>query len=399
MRRHLAFLISTLAVPVTAATAASASALPVSLASYRDPAGAGLWEVLRHRAETEPFNLVALGIFAAAIIHTFLTARIRQWAHAVEERHAASRRERPGAEGEVSFAGQALHFLGEVEAVFGIWVVALAGAIAWFKGWPEVVGYLDGKVSYVEPVFVVVVMTLAATRPVLDLAERCLRAFAGLGGGTPAAWWLSILILAPLLGSFITEPAAMTIGALLLSRQFYALNPGRRLAYATLGLLFVNVSVGGVLTHFAAPPVIMVAGPWGWDLKFMFTHFGLRAILGVVLATLGYFLIFRRELAALGSGVAHAENSEAVVPLWITAAQLTFLGFTVFVAHTPPLFIGGFLFDYFGDWIHADSGWGPRMVAFVLRRRAAEQALRPVWRRQHFRPWRSDRRFLHPRAC
>ena len=55
----------------------------------------------------------------------------------------------------------------------------------------------------------------AATRPVLDLAERCLRAVAGLGGGTPAAWWLSILILAPLLGSFITEPAAMTIGALL----------------------------------------------------------------------------------------------------------------------------------------------------------------------------------------
>ena len=128
--------------------------------------------------------------------------------------------------------------------------------------WPEVVGYLDGKVSYVEPVFVVVVMTLAATRPVLDLAERCLRAVAGLGGGTPAAWWLSILILAPLLGSFITEPAAMTICAMLLARQFYDLQPTRSLRYATLGLLFVNVSIGGTLTHFAAPPLLMVARPW-----------------------------------------------------------------------------------------------------------------------------------------
>ncbi|MEY4378302.1 MAG: hypothetical protein RLZ85_183, partial [Verrucomicrobiota bacterium] len=348
MKSRLAPLILTPAFPAAAAAANATSALPVPLASYRDPAGAGLWEVLVNRAQAEPFNLVALGIFAAAILHTFLTARIRHWAHAVEERHSAARRTRPGAEAEVSFAGQILHFLSEVEAVFGIWVVALAGAIAWFKGWPEVVGYLDGKVSYVEPVFVVVIMTLAATRPVLDLAERCLRAVAGLGGGTPAAWWLSILILAPLLGSFITEPAAMTIGALLLSRQFYALNPAPRLAYATLGLLFVNVSVGGVLTHFAAPPVIMVAQPWGWDLKFMFTNFGLRAVLGVVLATLGYFLIFRRELASLaGRGVAREEGAEAAkpaAPAWITLTHLGFLAFTVWHAHHPVMCVGTLLF-------------------------------------------------------
>ena len=164
--------------------------LPTPLDQYRDPACAGLWDVLRHRAAADPFNLVAAGIFVAAILHTFLTAKIRHWAHVVEERHAAAlrARTRPGLEGEVSFSGQVLHFLGEVEAVFGIWVVALAGAITWFKGWPSVVGYIDGKVSFVEPVFVVVIMTLAATRPVLDLAERGLRAVAGLGGGTPAAW-------------------------------------------------------------------------------------------------------------------------------------------------------------------------------------------------------------------
>jgi hypothetical protein len=63
----------------------------------------------------------------------------------------------------------------------------------------------------------------------------------------------------------------MTIAAVLLGRQFYDLNPGPRLKYATLGLLFVNVSVGGTLTHFAAPPVLMVARHWDWDTVFMAT--------------------------------------------------------------------------------------------------------------------------------
>ena len=103
-------------------------------------------------------------------------------------------------------------------------------------------------------------MTIAASRPVLGLAERLMRSAAKLGNETPAAWWFSILTIGPVLGSFITEPAAMTISALLLARRFYRFEPSLRLRYATLGLLFVNVSVGGTLTHFAAPPVLMVAG-------------------------------------------------------------------------------------------------------------------------------------------
>ncbi|MBI5691434.1 MAG: putative Na+/H+ antiporter [Verrucomicrobia bacterium] len=354
--RPLPFLSALLIPGIAQVSAAPAvSSLPRPLDSYGDPAGADLWTLLVHRAQAEPFNAVALAIFAGAILHTFFTAKIRHWAHVVEERHAAARRtQRPredhdadGQPDEVSFAGQILHFLGEVEAVFGLWVLVLAAAITWFKGWPEVIGYVSGKVSYVEPVFVVVIMALAATRPVLDLAERCLRAVAALGHGTPAAWWLSILILAPLLGSFITEPAAMTIGALLLGRQFYALHPSPRLAYATLGLLFVNISVGGTLTHFAAPPVIMVAGPWKWDLWFMFSHFGVRAIIGVVLSTVLYYLVFRRELGALRAPTTPPEEGAATrppVPGWITGVHLAFLAFTVWHAHYPVMCVGALLF-------------------------------------------------------
>jgi Na+/H+ antiporter NhaD/arsenite permease-like protein len=273
----------------------------------------------------------------------------------VEARHAARLSAPPavaqddnldGVPDEVSFWGQTLHFLGEVEAVFGIWAVVLAGAITWFKGWSNVVGYVGEHVSYTEPMFVVIIMALASTHPVLGFAERSLRVVANLGGGTPGAWWLSILILAPLLGSLITEPAAMTIAALLLARQFFDLQPSPRLRYATLGLLFVNVSVGGTLTHFAAPPVIMVAHTWNWDLMHMLMTFGWRAVLGIMVSTAIYYAVFRSELIALAAGAAagDAKPPRAAAPAWITVVQLGFMAFTVWQVHQPVMFIGGFLF-------------------------------------------------------
>jgi hypothetical protein len=339
---------------VSDASGSAAAVLPIPLNSYQDPVGGSLWDVLAHRVAVDPFNLAAVVIFGCAISHAFLTARIRHWAHVIDKRHAALRGDRAPVASidgdsipdEVSFLGQTLHFFGEIEAVFGIWVVVLAGAITWFKGWPAVVSYVGEHVSYTEPLFVVIIMALAATRPVLGLAELCLGVIAGLGRRTPGAWWLAILLIAPLLGSLITEPAAMTIAALLLGRQFYDLQPGIRLRYATLGLLFVNVSVGGTLTHFAAPPVIMVARAWNWNLLYMLTHFGWRAVAGIVVATGIYYVIFRGELAGLAA-TASAKDPKAArppVPVWITAVQIGFMAFTVWQAHHPVLFIGAFLF-------------------------------------------------------
>ena len=338
-----------------AAQPAVEAPLPRPLEEYADPQG-GLLDVLQHRLSAEPFNGVALAIFLCAICHTFLTSKFRHLAHVAEEEHAARcRRRRPGdSDGdgqpdEVSFKGQLFHFLGEVEAVFGIWAVVLAGAIAYRFGWEGVTGYIGMAVNYTEPMFVVVIMAIAATRPVLRFAEASLRKVASLGGERVAAWWLAILTIAPVLGSFITEPAAMTIAALLLARQFYELKPSPRLAYATIGLLFVNISVGGTLTHFAAPPVLMVAAPWNWDTVFMLTNFGWKAVVGILVATGIYYVIFRRELAALETRRSPATGegqraSERVAPVWITAVHLVFLGYTVLTAHYPPLFMAGFLF-------------------------------------------------------
>ena len=330
---------------------------PLPLNSYQHAADASLVQVLLDRISQSPFNLAASLVFLGAILHTFLAPKFRHWAHVVEERHRAKLADRgitqstreDGSPEEVSFWGEILHFFGEVEAVFGIWAALLAIVMAATQGWGTMVGYLAHKVNYTEPMFVVVIMALASTRPVLVFAERCLRAVAALGGGTPAAWWLCLLILAPLLGSFITEPAAMTIAALLLARQFYALQPSPRLAYATLGLLFVNISVGGTLTHFAAPPVLMVAGPWKWDMLFMMTNFGWKAVIGICIATFATFLVFRGEFAALqkraqGPASQAGETTAAPIPAWITVVQLGFMAWTVVMAHYPALFIAGFLF-------------------------------------------------------
>jgi len=315
--------------------AASGWAAPASIA----PAAGGipLWDTLAGRVREEPFHAVATAVFLLAIIHTFLAPAFERLAHRLEHERAAKGLS-------AGFLAGICHFMGEVEAIFGLWVVPLMALWVLFKGWPEARDYLEHR-SYAEPVFVVAVMAIAASRPVVRAAEALLGAAARLGGGTAGAWWLSILILGPLLGSLITEPAAMTISALLLSRKFFDRNPGAPLAYATLGLLFVNVSVGGTLTHFAAPPVLMVSGKWDWNTGFMLAHFGWKAALASALSSGLCFAWFRKEFAALNAqgSAAAAEPDAARIPPGIILASFGFLFWVVVHSHSTTLVIGGLL--------------------------------------------------------
>jgi hypothetical protein len=331
----------------------STVAFPRALSEYPDPAGVPIFQVLADRIELEPFNAIATGVFVLAIIHTFMTARFLALAHHVQHRHDERCREE-GRPSSPSVVAEALHFFGEVEVVFGLWVVALLAAMTAFTSWDTATHYLNDTVNFTEPLFVVVIMALASTRPIITFAESVLRRFSALGNSTPAAWWLTILTIGPVLGSFITEPAAMTICALLLARQFYDLQPSIRLKYATLGLLFVNISIGGTLTHFAAPPVLMVARTWEWDTPYMLSNFGWHAIVAIIVSTLTYWALFRREFAALGKRGpildVEQRDEEAPgagllpIPAWVTIAHILFIAWTVFNSHYPALFIGSFLF-------------------------------------------------------
>jgi len=373
---------------------------PVPLADYQDQHLESVADKLRHRIEVEPFNLWASLLFLGAIIHTFLTHKFRHQAHILEDRHrerieklgrTADAKEYLEAKDDVSIGARIFHFLGEVEAVFGIWVIPLLILMAAQIGLAEAKHYLNNVVHYNEPLFVVVIMAISSTRPILRLAENCMKAVAGLGGGSPVAWWFSILTLGPLLGSFITEPAAMTISAMLLAKQFYLRKPSLRLAYATIGLLFVNISVGGTLTHFAAPPVLMVAEKWGWGMGFMFQHFGWHAMLGIGIANVVYYALFRPEFAKLqvpegfgDSARVHWNERDEPIPLWVTVGHLLFMAWSVMSAHYPAMLVGGFLFflaffevteDYQGSF----SLRSPMLVGFFLAGLVIHGGLQAWW--------------------
>lgn len=286
---------------------------------------------------TQPFSLYATIIFLLAVIHTFLARTFTKLSH---ELLAKATPEKPY----YHFWGNILHFFGEVEVIFGLWIIPLVIVMALFFDWETSIHYLSER-NYVEALFVVVIMAVASTKPVIDVANKGLGIIANLAGGTVSAWWWTILTFGCISGSLITEPAAMTISALLISRKFYDLEPSIALKYATLGLLFTNISVGGVFTNFAAPPVLMVSSVWNWDINYMFTSFGLKALLGIVLGNFIYFILFRKEFKKLDIIAKDISKSikEDSTPTWIILVHVFVLAWIVIHAHYPVIFIGVFL--------------------------------------------------------
>src|ERR1700720_522126 len=291
---------------------------PLPVDSYNDQQVPSLFEKLTGRIQREPLNLVATIIFIGAIVHTFLAARFRKIAHNYQQSYEAIEYLLHAADGppdfgkkheKLLFRAQLFYFMGEVEAVFGIWLIPLFVSITAFHGWATMVDYV-GNVNVADAIFVVVIMAMASSLPIIRFTEIVIAKVSAVGKGTPASWWLAILTLGPLLGSFITGPAAMTICALLLRHRFYSLKPSERLKYATLGLLFVNISVGGVLTQFGSPPVVIAASAWNWDLPYMLTHFGWKAVIGIILSNLLYLTVFRREFARLETNVPDEEQDQ-----------------------------------------------------------------------------------------
>ncbi len=272
-----------------------------------------------------PIDLLATTIFAIAVIHTFCVKRFANWSH-----HFPAN----------SVAAHFLHFLAETEIVFGLWAAALFAGIAAMKGsFHDAVAHIE-SLNYTEPKFVLVIMVVAATSPVVRLTETIiLRAARLMPGRESVSFYIAALVIGPLLGSFITEPAAMTVLALVLKRRYFDQGISQKLAYATLGLLFVNVSIGGTLTHFAAPPVLMVAAKWKWGLAFMFQTFGWRAAAACAVSTGLMVAIFWKELNA----VAIKQETEKTIPVWLTICHVLFLALVVVFAHHPDVFFGIFM--------------------------------------------------------
>ena len=267
---------------------------------------------------------IAATLFAVALAHTFAAKQFERLAHRYP-RHAGL-----------------FHLLGEVEVVFGFWAIVLVLVMALAVGGGPALAYAESR-NYTEPLFVFVVMVVAASRPVLATVLALVQTIARvLPVPTPLATaWLGLAAV-PLLGSLVTEPAAMTIAALMLAPQIFRPEVPERVKYLSIGVLFVNVSIGGTMTSYAAPPVLMVAATWQWDTAFMFATFGWKAALAVVVnATVCAFVLRRHVLAA----PAASADSVAEVPVSkaVAAVHLALLAGVVLLAHHQVAFLGLFL--------------------------------------------------------
>lgn len=265
---------------------------------------------------------IALAIFVLALGHTFAAKQFERLSHRFP-RHSGL-----------------FHLLGEVEVVFGFWAIVLILVMGLLQGGDKALSYAESR-NYTEPLFVFVVMVVAASRPVLRTVIRVVDSIARMMPlpAPVASVWLGLAAV-PLLGSLITEPAAMTIAALMLAAQIFRPQVPEPFKYLALGVLFVNISIGGTLTSYAAPPVLMVAATWQWDSAFMFDHFGWKAAIAVLVnATIATFVLRGHLRATVDDGT----TSEAAVPMPVVLVHLTLLAGVVLFAHHPVAFLGLFL--------------------------------------------------------
>ncbi len=275
------------------------------------------------------YEILGTCFFAAALLHTFSVSYFAKLSHRFEK----------GSAREAFF-----YLLSEVEVVFGFWAFLFLTVWACLEGITPVVQYQQ-SLNMTEPLFIFCIMIMASTRPVIAIARRLILALSLLLGrvlGIPTATlqFLTLMIVGPLLGSFITEPAAITITALLLYRMIDEAKVKSSFLYGILGLLFVNISVGGALTHFAAPPILVVARTWGWGFSDVFSHLGVAALLSVVVnaGVISYF--YRREIQ---DTLVAIEKESYRMPIWVTITHLIFMALLVASSHYPQVFVGLFL--------------------------------------------------------
>ena len=270
--------------------------------------------------------------FVLALAHTFLTSKLYQFSLKCKKG---------------SLLEKIFYFLSEVEIVFGLWSFFFLIYLFFSLDHKAPIHYLT-TVNYTEAVFIVVIMAMASTKPILQFVRNFLEIVASLLPlQKDLSFYLSALIIGPLLGSLITEPAAMTVLALLLKDKFFDTQASQKFKYATIGLLFVNISVGGTITNFAAPPVLVVAKVWGWTPLFMLKEFAWKTILIVILSTISCAFYFRNELANLCSSKEKIHPNKHT-PIWLTGSHFLFLILAIIFHTSIPIFLG--LFFLFMAW-------------------------------------------------
>ncbi|TFE68414.1 putative Na+/H+ antiporter [Methylacidiphilum caldifontis] len=322
------------------------------------------------------FDYLASGFFFLAVVHTLFSPFLFHKGSSMIDYALQKRNIHKTLPQRVYFWGALLRFVGEVEIIFGLWLLPLFFVLVFQVGWDKAFEVMKLKGEYPEAFFVSLLMIISSTNPILSTFQRLIGLFCPKKVESVARWWFWILTLGPIFGSLITEASAMTLSALLLKKNFFVINPNPSLAYGTIGLLFFNISIGGALTNFAAPPVVLVANKWRWDSLYILVHFGALFILGMIITNLAYYFFFRKEFNRLEterkSLIAEAGNEllsplDEEIPLWIRFVNFAFLAAVTLIPKHFVLMLGELIFFFaFMEATKDYQGEVPWLKAFLV---------------------------------
>ena len=147
-------------------------------------------------------NVWFLIFFVCAVCHSFIAHRFARQAerrlHAFTSHGEIGVGESKVLLHKTDFYTELLSFIGQVEIVFGLWCIPLFIMLAWTYGWSTVQTYVNSR-DHGEAIYIVIILAITSTYPIIRFAEKCLGKLAEIGGGTPLAWWVVLLCVGPLL--------------------------------------------------------------------------------------------------------------------------------------------------------------------------------------------------------
>ncbi|MBQ8498549.1 putative Na+/H+ antiporter [Chlamydia sp.] len=281
-------------------------------------------------------------LFFSAVIHTFLTP----WLTRLYEEYQHKKMLFPERWRQYLWLSEFLRIVSRVELVFVLWAVPLFFLFLYTEGYRVTMAYFDSR-NYVFSLFIIVMLILLESRPIEYFSQKIFATIAKIGNQSPICWWWTIMIAAPLSAFFLKESGAMIIAATLLSKHFYKFSPSPKLCYATMGLLFSNISISGLTSSFSSRALLTILPEIKWTNSFIISHFSWKVVLAILVSTTIFFCIFRKEFKKFPKTIPSSTMMSDRVPLWIIFIHVLLVG-CVILSRAIPLFLGFLLVFYLG---------------------------------------------------
>lgn len=287
-----------------------------------------------------PLQIGALACFILSIVHIFMIPVFARLYRNYQNKRIAF----PEDWKRFLWLGEWYRLMSTIELVFLLWSVPLFFWFLYTEGYKGTMAYLNTR-NYTFSMFIIVMWLLLGSKPISYAVEHAFAKIANIGRQSPKSWWLTVMFVAPLSTIFLRETGAIIIATTLLAKYFYDLSPSTRFSYATMGLLFSNVSIGGLLTTSSSRSLSMILRTLRWDNYEVMTHFGWKALLAICLSTTVYYYLFRREFHHFPRKIEHIINAGRKIPIWIICVHIA-MAFAAMRFRSAPVLMGGVCIFY-----------------------------------------------------